>query len=201
MQSLKNILLLGSLAILTAKGTVLYSTNGTVSPGFSTASGSTASRSTGTTLAFAMEFTPTTTGTLDSIEVEVISLTPAITTIDFLVTTNSGGVPGLTLDTLHVPLTTSNALETANSNNHPLLTAGTLYWLEITPPATNGNVRWDLASPGTSGTTWNSSSNTPVTGNLDAFELSGTTAPEPATILFAACGLACFAIAKKASKS
>jgi hypothetical protein len=186
---------------LTAKGTILYSTDGTASPGFSAASGSTASRSTGTTLAFAMEFTPTITGTLDSISVDIVSLTAGITTIDFLVTTSSGGVPGATLDTIHVPLTTSNALEIANSNNHPLLTAGTLYWLEITPPATNGNVRWDLASPGKSGTSWNSSSNTPVSGNLDAFELTGTPTPEPATLLFAACGLACIAITKRIAKN
>jgi hypothetical protein len=186
---------------MTAKGTVLYSTNGTVSPGFSTASGSTASRTAGTTLAFAMEFTPTITGTLDSISVGIISLTAGISTIDFLVTTNSGGVPGTTLDTLHVPLTTSNALQTANSNNHPLLTAGTLYWLEITAPATIGNVRWDLAAPVTSGTTWNSISNASSSGSLDAFELTGTTTPEPATFVFAACGLAGLAIAKKALKS
>ena len=169
-------------ACVSMSGAILYSTDGTASPGFSTVAGYTAQRAGAVTNAFAMQFTPAVTGTLDSITVAVISLTTGITTDNFLLTTDSSGKPGSTIETIAVALSASNALQTGTSALHPLLTAGTLYWLEIAAPATNGNVRWDLTSPVVSGKGWNSLSDATTTESLAAFELSGTTTPEPGTI-------------------
>src|ERR1035438_10454736 len=116
--------------------TVLYSTDGSSTPSFFAGSGSTSSGP----LSFAMQFTPTITGILSSITLPVSG---SATSDKVFITTNGSNGPGATLDTISITVSSTNTEQSGNSVNNPLLTSGTLYWIEVTAPA-SGNVTWRL---------------------------------------------------------
>jgi hypothetical protein len=179
---------------LSTRASVIYSTDGTVMPGFSGDSGF------GGPFApdVAMQFVATTSGVLSSITVP-LSVAGGNPTTIFQVLTNVGGAPGVVLDsvTFTVPSDTPTLL-TADSTTHPLLSAGTTYWLE-SAWTMQQRILWFGASPVVNGTVWSSTVGT-VTGQeaLAAFDLQADTrVPEPKTGALLTIGVLFFVRSKR----
>src|SRR5438132_4515025 len=94
---------LALIAISAWGSSVFYSTDGTATPGFDPGNRWTASWSfpAGPPVSIATSFSPTVTGTLDSI-VAALSSPDGVTSAVFNVRSDAAGLPGLILDTITI---------------------------------------------------------------------------------------------------
>ena len=147
------------------------------------------------------------------------SITALLTQIDVVLIYNSGrnsalltlysdtaGVPGTALDAwslsnLPACPTTSCTLETVTPHSAITLLSGTQYWLIASTVAADTLGTWGLNTTGTFGGAASSTNGAAFTviSNypLGAFDVIGTTVPEPATFALAAAGLALCLARKK----
>lgn len=171
-------------AVLSAQASLLYSTDGTLVPGFSTGGGYGGPSSPDV----ATRFIATTSGTVSAAIAPLSSrLQLNSSSITFELLTDAGGTPGVLLDTFFFtapPITVpATALEVAASTTDaPVLNAGTPYWLEalmVATPPTSFPL-WFEASPTLNGTVWSSTGGV-NSDFLPAFAIQGVATPEPAT--------------------
>jgi hypothetical protein len=94
-------------------------------------------------------FTPSIDTTLDSVKFAAYNI-GGDKTLDVILMSNAGGVPGTALETFTFPeIASSASLYTATSSLHPVLSQGTQYWV-VLAPSTNGLIAWyeDEGLPG-----------------------------------------------------
>jgi hypothetical protein len=178
---------------LPARAGVIYSTDGTSTPGFSASYGFGGSSAP----SVAMQFVATTSGALSSVSVP-LGLLGGDPTVVFEVLTDVAGAPGVVLDSLSFTIPSSTpTLLTASSTADPLLSAGTTYWLESEWTAQQV-VLWFGTNPKVGGTAWSSTGGT-QTGQeyLAAFALQGAQTPEPSPGVMLAIGALFFARLKR----
>jgi hypothetical protein len=174
---------------------VLYSTDGSATPGFTPGLFWTASSSlSGTIVSVEMQFTSMLTDTMDSI---VIPLSGSLGDVTFAIRMDVGGVAGIQFDTFTFHgVTSSPQLLTAASTNHAQLTTGTVYWLELEAPipvVQTQSVNWYYAVPAVNGTVEVENPVPAVLTNqsLSAFAVLGASSvPEPSTLLLTGLALA-----------
>ena len=121
--------------------TVLFSTDGTATPGFN-ASGA---LSLSLNHLEEIQFSATTTGTIGSLV--IAAETDPATTQAFDILTDNAGTPGTLIDIISIVVPGGNipAEISGNSTMNGALIAGNIYW--ISPEAQTGNVSWIVASP------------------------------------------------------
>lgn len=169
-------------------GSILFSTDGTATPGFNSGPGY---GSYGGSNSTAAEFVAASSGILSMIDVAAGTIGNGSYDETFELRDNNGGLPGTVIDTIKVALTDSVGMATGNSSLNPMLTAGQTYWLEATEPSI-ALVGWNLANPGVTGTVRAGVSNDsawettcpPCNGDLPSFSLiaaSTAATPEPGT--------------------
>lgn len=145
----------------------------------------------------AMAFTPTGSYTLNTITVSV-GLVSGTDGFDLAMYSDASGLPGTALESWNNIATTGTfgdpgITETVTDASNLLLTSGTQYWVVATPIASDLWTAWNQNSIGDTG---------PVAGNTgaswflqpsgsspSAFEVTGSTVPEPATCALFALGL------------
>ena len=170
-----------------AQAGVLYSTDGTATPGFFPSNGSTST----SVVYHAFQFTATTGGVFD----ELVTAAGADTafTATFYLRADSSGSLGSILDTVSIPLLGDGTghMYTASSTNHVTLTAGTKYWIEAVSGA--GSYNWLQADPVTASREYSSVSGYFNDQGMSAFALLETPAtsgvPEPGTWTLVGVGL------------
>ena len=174
----------------TASAGILFSTDGTATPGFNTGPNAYGAYANPGGDAEAAKFVATSSGILSFLEIAADTGGNGTFQENFELRLDNGGVPGTVIDTIAVNLPNSPMLVSGNSTSHPALTAGQAYWLEDTIPPT-ALVGMRLSSPGVSGVVLGSSTNNgpwesvcPSCGGLlPAFALVSQDAatPEPST--------------------
>lgn len=190
-----------AVALLTgpvAKAGVIFSTNGTETPTFFPANGSTSVSS----IFHAFQFTVAAGagGPVGQLVTAGLFDTPFTETFEIL--SDSSGRLGSVLDTFSVAGKGDEVgrLYTANSTTHVTLVAGTSYWLEALSPSGQNAFLWLQANPIVTSREYSS-----VTGYFNdqpnsAFALltaSQQPVPEPATLYLAAIGFAGLSIARR----
>jgi hypothetical protein len=174
-------------ASLATASTIIYSTDGTDTPAFSSGPGYGSYAEANSTAAM---FLAGLSGILDDIVVAVSSVGNGTFQENLELRQDNGGIPGTVIDTISITIPNSAALVTGVSTSNPSLVAGHKYWLEDTIPP-SALVGWYISSPAISGTVLASTSdNGPwestcpaCNGDLPAFALvsRASTVPEPAT--------------------
>jgi hypothetical protein len=146
-------------------------------------------------------FTPSATENLSQVDI-ALQLVDGSDAVVVTLNADSAGLPGAVLETWNVNglpgIGTCCVLQTLLPAVPLTLNFGTTYWLVATPGAATTHVGWNLNNTGSTGprAVQNSSGGafTIFAPNDDrgAFDIIGTAAvvPEPATIAFAAAGLA-----------
>jgi hypothetical protein len=156
-------------------GTILYSTDGTATPGFTLSEGSGGLPGDGGTRAVA--FVPTASGEVSTL---VAPLSQGSPTAVFQLFTDAAGAPGTMIDEFDfvVPSTAVGGqgveLLTAPSTMSAGLSAGSTYWLESDP-----KVFWFGSSPAVFGMAWTTGGAIYPYSQLGAFAI--TSVPEPAS--------------------
>jgi hypothetical protein len=135
--------------------------------------------------ASAASFTPSVTGTLDSIDLPVFVSSGTATFI--VEVTSSSGVPGAVLESFTLTSITSSAtIRTLTSIVHPSLSSLLTYWIVVFPGGTTTSGGWNFNSVGRTGldvshdggSSWSPSFVTAT----PTFDVIGTpTVPEPTT--------------------
>jgi hypothetical protein len=174
---------------------VLFSTDGSATPGFTPGLSWTASSSPGGTIvSVEMQFAATLTDTMESI---VVPLSGSLGDVTFAIRMDVGGVAGIQFDTFTFHgVTGSPQLLTATSTNHAQLTAGTVYWLELEAPlpaVQTQSVNWYYAAPAVNGTVEveNPVPATLTNQSLSAFAVLGVSSvPESSTLCLTGLALA-----------
>lgn len=177
---------------LSASASIIYSSDGTATPGFTNTAGF------GGPFApnVAMRFVASTSGVLSTITVPLSMVAPNSSVV-FQLLADMGGAPGVVLDSFTFTVPGSPTLLTANSTSHPLLTAGAAYWIE-SGWTMQQRVLWFDANPVASGTVWSSTGGVETDQALAAFALqSATQVPEPSEGVLFAAGLLFFVCASK----
>jgi hypothetical protein len=175
-----------ALASLSHAG-LIYSTDGTATPGFNSGPGYGSYAGSNSTAAM---FVAASSGLLEDIVVAVSSVDGGTFQENIELRLDNAGVPGTVIDTIAITIPNSQQLVTGLSASHPTLTAGQAYWLEDTVPPT-ALVGWYLSSPPISGAVRASTGNDgpwqatcpSCSGVLPAFALNSqaTEVPEPAS--------------------
>jgi hypothetical protein len=166
----------------------------------------------GTYFAQGFSFTPSATEGLSQVDIAL----SAVTGNDLVVVTlnaDSAGLPGGVLETWNVSglpaFGTCCVLQTLLPAVPLTLTFGTTYWLVATPGATDTSAGWNVNNTGSTGPRaiqFSPGGEFSIFGANDdrgAFDVIGTAAvvPEPATVTFAAAGLALLAAVRLRRKS
>lgn len=146
----------------------------------------------------AESFVPTVSGNLEALQVAVGQLSSGTGLANFFVAANSGGTPGVKLESfmnvLASPSSSSSLLVTMNSITQPLLQAGTTYWLCAEPAQNTTAIGWFVNNQGYSNEyaqesppgMWTSA---PVTiGANGVFDVSVIPVPEPSIVGLAILG-------------
>ena len=184
---MKQLLPLVYLAIVSstlASAAVIYSTDGTATPGFFPANG-TQSNSSGFH-AFQFTIGAGHAGVLDQVLIPGLSSSAFTETVDIL--SDSSDTIGAVLDTVSISVIGDGVahLYTGNAANHVTLTAGTKYWIEAASPSGSDFFLWLQASPIVTSREYSSFSGYFNGQPLEAFallEADPTGTPEPATWL------------------
>ena len=189
----KLFLVVGLLSITGAVSSagVIFSTDGTATPGFFPSNGTFNTSS----VFHAFQFTVGAGdgGVLDELLVAGQSGTGFTETLDIL--SDNSGNPGSLLDTIPVPLTGDGVsrLYSASPATSLTLVAGTTYWIEAASPSGSDSFFWLEANPILTATEFSSTSGTFPGQPSAAFALLDVPAasgvPEPATWLLS---LSCF---------
>lgn len=176
------------LASLAEAGTILYSTDGTATPGYDSGAGYGSYAGSNSTAAL---FTASASGTLDDIVVAASSVGNGTFAESIELRQDNSGTPGTVIDTFSVTFPNSPALVTGTSTSNPSIVSGQSYWLEEAIPP-SAVAAWFVASPAVSGTVRASTTNDgpwqatcpQCNGDLPAFALIAQTAtvPEPSTV-------------------
>ncbi len=182
-------LLSATAAILSAG--VIFSTDGTATPGFFPSNGSSSTSS----VFHAFQFTVGAGdgGVLDEVVVAGQASTGFAETFDIL-SDNSGSLGSL-LDTIPVTVTGDGVsrLYSASPGTSLTLIAGTTYWIEAASPSGSDSFFWLQADPIVTAAEFSSATGTFPDQSSEAFALLDAPAasgvPEPATWLFS---LSCF---------
>ncbi len=143
----------------------------------------------------AVSFDPSTTATLDSVDLAVANFSGTASVIVDIDADNAGS-PGTVLEAITVSgLTSTPTALSGTSTLHPLLQNGTTYWFVVLPADTTTSAAWYWNNQGQNGfsfssnlgDTWSASS-----GAAPAFDVLGTSdVPEPtsAALLLSGIGL------------
>jgi hypothetical protein len=140
----------------------------------------------------ACSFTPTSSYSLDKIELAAMNTKQNIHLNIYLMSDNAG-VPGTALEQLSIAIDGLSAelptlIVQANSVSHPVMTKDQLYWLVACPATDTTWTGWCKNSQGASGLAflnpdydkvWTNHPSPYVQG---AFRISGTSAPEPSSL-------------------
>ena len=194
----KSFFLIGILAISASAG-VIFSTDGTATPGFFPSSGSTSSSS----VFHAFEFTvaPGQGGALGQIVVAGVSSTAFTETVDIF--SNTSGTIGSLLDSASLTTVGDSVtrLYTGTATNGVTLVAGTSYWIEVASPTGSDAILWAEASPIATSNEYSSATGYFSGQPFGAFALLTAPAPpsipEPATWLLSLPVLASLALLRR----
>jgi len=141
----------------------------------------------------AQSFTPVSTVLFEN-AVLPLSVTLGTHQLSIFLETDDGGEPGSILEQIDVTPGANPSLLTANSVLHPTLVAGQQYWLVIAPLMADTHAQWYVNSIGdNSGYKYGDKLSSVIwydgfDPTRSAFEINGTSTPEPAA--FSLAGLA-----------
>jgi hypothetical protein len=151
------------------------------------ASVSGASSNTGSFAATGMAFTPSGNFLLGQIDT-ALNFWAGTNSVVLTLNTDSGGSPGSVLETWNLgtlpAIETCCTIETVTPTSPIFLNSGVQYWLVASPGAANTSVVWEannLGLTGTEGQRIGNSAFNPIRATLSAFDVQGTSVPEPGT--------------------
>jgi hypothetical protein len=196
---------LGSLLLagtLVAQAGIIFSTDGTATPGFFPSFGT---GSDNTTFSHANQFTVGAGdgGVLGQLITAGSTEGGGPFTETFSLFTDNGNTIGTLIDTIDVNVDATGQLLTGNSTTNPFLVDGGTYWLEAgLTPAAGENFFWLESNPPVGAARWYSSVSGYFSGQpFEAFALvTASDTPEPSSLWLLFAALPALAVVRKRAK-